>query len=669
MGQEPQRVAVLSYQFWKRHFDGREDILGKSLQLAHKGYIIIGVLPPRFAWSLGDVYLPLNVTDDPKQPVWLSSVKLRVGVQRQASEAEFQGLLQDLARATPRQFPNSFRVRLDPFIDTGHGSLKRILYALFVAVAILLLVGCANASILFLARGVSRNRELALRTAVGATRSRIVRQLLTESIMIACVGAVFGIMLTYAGLVIVVKWLPWSYPREATIQVNFPVLVFGIGLVLFTGIVFGLWPSLRLSQVEPAHLLQANARTRAGGLQNGRTYGLLVASQVGLTLILLTAAGSTIRIFSSIAHIELGYNPKNTLVVGIPLHENSYAAWEKRTVYFDRLRGAVTEIPGVESVAISTMATPPASGLDEKVEILGQLGLEQKQTRLHLVSEEYFSVLGMQPLSGRIWDHAESMRGASVAVINQTMARRYLPTGDATGHALRMPELKNSPYQSAIPQLNGWFEIIGVVPDAKNDGLVNPVRPAVYVPFTVLMDTYTHILVHTRTSPASFFRAVRVQVHNVDSDQQVERESVSLEDVISQQEEWQQSELSTRLLVIFGILALALAAIGLYSVVSYSVTQRAKDIGIRMALGAQRRDILKSVLRSASMGVGAGVAVGAISILAMEKVLSSWVEVNPRDPVALASSIGVLLATAALACFVPARRASGVDPMDALRSE
>ena len=179
-------------------------------------------MPSRFAWTLADAYLPLNVTDDPRQPVSLYSVKLRVGVQRQTAEDEFQGLLQEFARVTPQQFPKSFKVHLDPFVNTSDGSLEHILYALFVAVALLLLIGCANASILFLARGVSRNRELALRTAVGATRSRIVRQLLTESITIACVGAVFGIMLAYAGMVIVVKWLPWSYPHEASIQLNFP---------------------------------------------------------------------------------------------------------------------------------------------------------------------------------------------------------------------------------------------------------------------------------------------------------------------------------------------------------------------------------------------------------------------------------------------------------------
>jgi len=256
-----------------------------------------------------------------------------------------------------------------------------------------------------------------------------------------------------------------------------------------------------------------------------------------------------------------------------------------------------------------------------------------------------------------------------VAVINETMARQYFPTGGAIGHTLRMPDLKSGPYQTAIPQLNGWFEVIGVVADAKNDGLVDPVQPAMYVPFSVLIGPYTHILVHSRTSPASFFRAVRVQVHNVDSDQQTERNAFSLEDVISRRDEWRQSELAARLLVIFGILALALAAIGLYSVVSYSVTQKAKEIGITMALGAQREDVLRSVFMSASIGVGAGVAVGAVLGLAMGKVLSSWVEVNPRDPVALFGSIGLLLATAALASFVPAWRASGCDPMDALRSE
>jgi len=668
-GQESQRVAVLSYQFWKRHFAGRTDILGKPLGLDHKNYSIVGVMPSRFAWTLGDVYLPLNVTDDPKQPVCLCSVRLRAGVQRRTAEAEFQALFEELARVTPQQFPKSFRVHLDPLLHISDGSLVHILYALFVAVALLLLIGCANASILFLARGVSRNRELALRTAVGAIRSRIVRQLLTESIMISCVGAVLGTVLTYAGLVIVVKWLPWSYPREASIQLNLPVLVFGIGLVLFAGIVFGLGPSVRLSQTEPAQLLQGSAPTHAGGLQSGRMYGLLAGSQVALTLLLLTGAASTIRIFIRMTHIELGYNPKNTLVVGIPLRENSYAAWEKRAVYFDRLRGAVTEIPGVQSAAISMMATPPQSGLDEKIEIMGQVGVEEKQTRLHLVSNEYFSVLGMQLLSGRIWDHAESLRGARVAVINQAMSREYFPTGGAIGHTFRMPELKSGPYQTAIPQLNGWFEVIGVVADAKNVGLVDPVQPAIYVPFSVLIGTYTHILVHTRTSPNSFFHAVRVQVHNIDSDQQTERNAWSLEEVISRRDEWRQSELAARLLLIFGTLALALGAIGLYSVVSYSVMERAKEIGIRMALGAQREDVLRSVFKSASIGVGAGVSVGAVLGLAMGKVLSSWVQVNPRDPVALLSPTGVLLATAALACFVPAWRAVRVDPIGVIRSE
>jgi predicted permease len=369
------------------------------------------------------------------------------------------------------------------------------------------------------------------------------------------------------------------------------------------------------------------------------------------------------------AHIELGYKPSNTLVVGIPLHENSYMTWEKRSTYLDRLSEAIAEIPGVQSAAISTMATPPASGLDERVEVMGQVDVAEKQIRLNLVSSDYFGVLGMQLFNGRIWDHAESIRGANVAVVNQAMVRQYWPNGGAVGHSLRMPDMKGSPFQTTITQLNGWFEIIGVVADARNDGLVDPVQPAVYVPYAVFMDTYTHILVHTSSSPHSFFRAIREKVQGVDPEQQVEREAISLQDLISQQDEWKESELAARLLTIFGALALVLAAIGLYSVVSYIVVQRTKEIGIRMALGAQRADVMKSVFVSASLAVGIGLVTGSVVSLAFGKVLSIWVEIDSRDPVALAGSAAVLLVTSVLACLLPGQRACNLDPMEALRSE
>jgi predicted permease len=668
-GQDPQPVVVLSFLFWKRHFEGRRDVVGRSLQLEHKSYAVVGVMPPRFAWSLADIYLPLNVTNDPKHPVWISSVRLRVGARRQVAEAEFQALLENLAKVTPERFPEAFRVRLEPMIKSSYGSVERTLYALFAAVAVLLLVGCVNVSILLLARGVSRHREMAVRTAVGATRSRIIRQLLTESMALALAGVSLGILFAYAALMIIVKWLPWSFPHEASIRINIPVLCFSVVLALLTGLIFGLWPALRLSRPEAARLTESSTRTVGGGARVQRMSALLVPAQIALTLLLLTAAGSSARSFLRLMHADLGYDPRNTLVVGIPLHDNTYMAWVKRVAYFDQLREKVAEIPGVISVAISTMATPPTSGLDEKVEIMGQTTFDEKQIRLHLVSPKYFSLLGIPLLYGRIWDQAETMRGARLAVINQTMARQYWPNGGSVGHSIRLPEIKSSPFRIAVPESDEWFEIIGVIADARNDGLVDPVQPAVYVPYTVWLEAYTHILVHTHASPLSFFRAIRVQIHTVDPDQQVERQAVSLEGLISDQQEWQQGQLATMLFSIFGLLGLALALIGLYSVVSYSVAQRTKEIGIRMALGAQRGDVLRSVFVPAAVSLGAGVAAGIALSLVLGKLLSRWTDVSSRDPLALAISSCILIVASALACLFPARCASGVDPMEALRCE
>lgn len=671
-GQDAQPVIVLSFPFWRRHFAKDPHVLGSTFGMAHKNYTIVGVLPPRFAWTLADVYAPLKVTNDPGQTFGLSSVKLKVGVSPKMAEAEFQALFEQFAKETPGHFPGTFRIHLERLIDGYGDNLAHILYLLFGAVALLLFIGCANVSILLLARGTLRQHELAVRIAVGATRNRIIRQLLTESLVLSLCGAIVGILLSYGTIALIAKWLPQSsYPHEAAIQINMPVLSFGVGIALLTGLLFGLSPALQLSRLDAGHGMQFNARTIGGDVRAKRTHALLITGQIALTLLLLTAAGASVAGFVRLMHTQLGYDPHNTMVVGIPLHDNTYMTWGERATYLNRLRQQVAAIPGVISAAISTMATPPANGIDEGIEVMGIPTVEEHQIRLNLVSAEYFSLLHIPLLHGRVWDQSETMRGSRLAVINETMARQYWPNGDALGHAFRMSEVKSRPFAIAAPGSDQWFQIVGVVVDARNDGLANPVKPAVYVPYTILMETYTNILVHTHGTPLSVFHTVRMQVHALDSNQQVEGQGqgISLEEMITEQDEWQQGHLATLLFGAFGFLALALALVGLYSVLSYSVAQRTNELGVRMALGAQRSDVLKAIFASAMVSVACGVAVGIILSLSLANLLARWTEVSSRNPLIILTAALLLIGASALACLFPASHASSMDPMEALRCE
>lgn len=670
-GADPQPVVVLSFSFWHRHFGGTPSVLGKILQMAHKNYVVVGVMPQRFAWTLADVYLPLKVTNDPKEPFWPSCLKLRKGVTPQTAETELQPLFEQFAKENPEHFPATFRIRIQWLRSECGNSFEHSLWLLLGAVAVLLLIGCANVSILLLARGTSRQHELGVRTALGATRIRIIRQLLSESLLLALSGAVLGTMLAYGTVKLIVKWLPvYSYPAEVAIKVNLPVLLFSVGLALLTVLLFGLSPALQLSRPEIGQALQSSPRTIGGGLRTKRTHSFLIAGQIALTLLLLSAAGAATEGLLRLMRTQLGYDPHDTMVVGIPLHENTYMTWEGRAAYFNQLRQRVAAIPGVVSAAISTLATPPANGIDERIQITNRPAVEEQRIRLNLVSAEYFTLLKIPLLRGRVWDQAEMMRGARLAVINETMARQYWPKGDAIGGAVRMPEVKDQPFGIAAPGSDQWFQVVGVVGDAKNTGLASPVKPAVYVPYTIWLEVYTHVLVHTRGAPLPFLRAVRAQIRSVDSDQQVEGQTgVTLDGLIDQQQDWQQSRLVTMLSTGFSLLALLLAVLGLYSVVSYSVAQRTNEFGIRMALGAERSDLIRAAVASAAVSISVGLLAGILLTLSFTKLLASWTEGSAASALVLLGATVMLTCCSALASFVPALRAARVDPMTALRYE
>jgi predicted permease len=669
-GQDPENVAVLGYQFWHRHYNGDPDIVGKNIQLVHKRYAIVGVVRPRFTWGDGEVYLPLKLTADPARTYFVMT-RLKPGVTRAAANAEIQSLLEQFAKQTPSHFPEHFRVTLEGLNDQFVDRIGGTLFLLLSAVALLLLIGCGNVSILLLARGTARQHEMAVRSAIGAERSRILRQLLTEALMLSITGAAIGVALAYGLVKLIVNWLPeFSFPHEAALSINLPVLLFSVGLALLTGIVFGISPALQSSRPDLAQVMQSSMRRMTAGVRGRRAHGMLIAGQLSLTLLLLAGAGTAMQGFVRIMRVNLGYDPHNTMSVGIPVHDNSYITWEARRAYFAQLLEKVRAMPEVVSAGLSTNATPPNNGWEQRFEISGRPAAEQERARINFISPEYFSVLHIPLLQGRIWDESETIHGDRLALINQSLAHQYFPNGDAIGSQIRVPELKGEPpFQLAVAGSDGWFQVVGIVSDARNDGLRNPTKPAAYVPYTIMMPVWTQILVRTRVPPLMLLRAIREQIHTVDPDQQSVRDVRDLDSWITGQPEWAEGHLVASLFAGFAMLALALAATGLYSVISYTVAQRTGEFGIRMALGAVRKDVLLMVFRSAAMSVAGGVLTGVVLTIALNRVLARWIQGSSFDVLILLGVVLLLLITSGLSCFIPARRASSVDPVVALRYE
>jgi putative ABC transport system permease protein len=667
-GQDPQPVVVLSYLFWQRHFNGDPTVVGRRIQLVHKNYTIIGVLPSRFTWEDAAVYLPLKISNDANID-YGPLLKLKPGVTFAAVNAELQPLLEQFAKETPTHFPKKFRVQVRGLNEQFEEHLGHSLLLLFGAVSLLLFIGCANVSILLLARGTARQHELAIRSAIGASRWRIQRQLLTEALALSLLGALGGVLLAYGLLPLLVRWLPeYSFPHEALIGINLPVLGFSVALAIASGIVSGLAPAFQFSNPQVAQLMQSSSRRLAGGARGKRTHNLLVAGQIALTLLLLTSAAAAINGFVKLVRTDLGYDPHSVMSVGIPVHQNTHVSWENRSAYFEQILARVQAMPEVVAAGISSNATPPSNGWDLPFEVFGRPTGQQEHLRANFVSPEYFSVLRIPLLQGRLWEHPEIVRGARLAVINQTLAHEYWPHGDAVGKQLRLPELKGEPpFSQAVPDSNQWLQIIGIVADARDDGLRKPIKPAVYVPFSLHMSMWTQILVRTHTSPLRVLQHVRAAIKAVDPDQQAAGQTRDLEQWIRREDEYAYGRLVAALFSGISIVALVLAAIGLFSVVSYGVAQRTNEFGIRLALGASEGQVLRLVLSSTAVNVIGGLAAGFLLSLLFSGILSKWAEGSAHNPLLVVAVTLLLVLTAAVAAFIPARRASSVEPMVALR--
>ena len=506
---------------------------------------------------------------------------------------------------------------------------------------------------------------------MGASGFRIVRQLLTESLLISLAGAGLGVFVAYRAIGFIIPRLPeYSYPYEADFHINFGILVFSVGLALLSGIVFGLFPALQLAQPEISQVMQASTRRLTGSAKGRTLHAALIAGQIALTLLLMTAAGAAIQTFIQLNRVPLGYEPQHVMSVIIPLGENAHTTWADRSRFFAQLREKVLETPGVYAAAISTNATPPDSGWTLPVEILGKPASQAQEAHVEFVSPEYFTTLQIPLLRGRTWTQSEIARGAVLVVVNQAFVRHYLSGGDAMGHSVRISQLtSNPPYRLGATGSDGWLSVIGVVADSLDDGLDKPVAPAVYAPYTLLTMTGTQILVRTQGEPLAMVHSIRQQIASIDPDQQIISDVRDLEGWIQREPEFARGRLISMLFGAFAVLALVLAAVGLYSVVSYTVAQRTSELGIRVALGARRRDVLRIVGLSAGVSVGLGVVTGLALSFGLSRLIARWIEGGTRDPFMILAASGLLILVAAIACLAPARRALAINPMVALRSD
>jgi len=661
-------VAVLSYLFWQRQFGGNRDVLGKNIELNHKLYTVIGVVPPRFTWGDSDVYHPALPTADPNE-LWLAFVKLKPGTKFPVAEAQFQALVDQFAKQS-KNYPQERKVKIVTLNEQVLGQFAGTLTLLFGAVLALLLIGCANVSILLLARGTARQHELAVRVSVGAARSRLIRQLLTESILLSVTGALVGVLAAYKGVAALSAFLPYySFPHEAAIHVNSAVLVFTAAVAVLTGVLFGISPAWQLSRPKLGQLIQASSRKHTGSAHNRHTHRLLIAGQVALTLLLMAAAGAAMKAFIARLHTPLGFDPDHVIAMNVGFPKGANPTWPARLAAQELVRKTITEVPGVDTASVSTTWFPGFGGFNAKIELQGKPSLTDAQAVGCLVSAHEFLTLRIPLLAGRLYDDPENMRAAHVAVVNQAFVKQFIGDSNPIGQRVRSPMLKVEQPSLLLAQApDDWLEIIGVVGDAKNDGLDHPIKPAVFLPYSFILPTDESILVRVTGDPDVVLRSIKERLRQLNPEMVVGNNTHTLLWWMENQG-WGRERFIATLFSLFAVLALALAATGLYSVVSFAVTQRTQEVGIRMALGAPRTSIIRLVLASTGAMLGFGLAIGLALSVALNGVVASWVKGSARDPLTLLASAMLLLLVAVGACIVPAWRAATIDPMRALRTE
>jgi putative ABC transport system permease protein len=668
---QPEPVIVLSYRAWQRLFQGSPDAIGKAIILNDVTYSVIGVMPPRFGWWTSDGgWVPALIDSRQERPLF-TIARLRPGISKAVAEQQLHALHLELAKAHPARFPtNGFTTVLNNYLDitAASGEMQSSLQLLFGAVGFLLLIACANVANLQMARATARRREIALRMSVGAGRGRVLRQLLTESVALSLVGGVLGILLAVAFTRAIVTLMPEFYvPNEARISVNGYVLAFSAGISVLTGIVFGLAPALECSRLQLVETLKDATKGAGTSAAGGQPRNLLVVLEVALSVVLLMGAGLTVRGFVNLQKTDVGFQPERVLMVGLQVSPKRYATYEQRIAFTEDVLRRVRATPGAESAAMGNGGLPfggPQSGFS----IEGQPPVQAQRILVNLISADYSKTLGIPLRAGRLLSEQEVARGDAVAVINEAAAKFWTAGVSPIGRRVRL-DLLDKPGNALLPagRATPVFTVVGVLANTRNAGLRDAPDPAVFLPYTVIAPTGRMLAVRTQGSPMMLLNAVRQQVQQVDKDQPLTR-PITLEEILGQQTV--QPRFNMALFTFFGLQGLVLAVVGIFSVLSYAVVRRTHEIGVRMALGAERSDVLALLFRMGGKLVLTGLAAGLLGSFALARILRSEVfQVPVTDGLALLGVVTILSGAAFLACLLPARRASRLDPMIALRHE
>ena len=668
---EPEPVAVLTFRLWQELFAGDPNVLGKTLRLNDEIYTIIGVMPSRFGWWTNDgVWMPLGLNSNDSRMVF-PIVRLKPGVSAAAAEHELHALHLALAVNPQARIPNEeFATKLTNYLDitVASGEMRQSLQLLFGAVAFLLLIACANVANLQLAKATARAREMSIRLAIGAGRGQLVRQLLTESVLLSLLGGLLGLLFAYWITQLIVTWMPANYvPNESRIEVNNQVLIFCIGVSVLTGILFGMVPALQSSSQNLVDSLKDEGRGSSAGA-GGKARSLLVIAEVALAVVLLVSASLMIRSFVALQKVDLGFHPEHVMSASLPLPPKRYATWEQRNRFAHDLLERVRNTPGVVAATIGNGGLP-FGGPASIYSIDGQTDTDTRWIMIHAVGADYLGTLGIPLLRGRMLTEREVDAADHVAVINDLAGRLWPPGENPIGQRIRLNELEKPGGQGILMPADPspYVTVVGVIGNTRNDDLRTDSQPAVLVPYTLRAPPSRTLAIRSQGDPLMLVNSLRGYVQELDGEVPLTAPT-TLAEVIGFRTA--QPRFTMVLFSLFAVLGLALALAGIYSVLSYLVAMRTREIGLRMALGAQRSEILRLILRSGFRLVGAGLIIGILASFATVRLLGSKLnlfQVTAGDPGSYLSVALLIIVVAAAACLIPARRATRIDPMVALR--
>jgi len=519
-GRAPGQIAVISYSFWQRAFQGSRDVIGRNILLNDKQYTIIGVLPVRFTWNDVDAYTPLDLRPSLHDDVTVFG-RIKPGITQQQIAAEFDPLLEKFRKQVPPYWYPEGRIRAK-WVGVNEGILGKFattLWVLFGSVLLLLLIACANVANLLLARAATREGEMAIRVSIGATRIRLMRQMLTESVLLALTGGILGVGLALAGVKGVIALMPeYSIPHEAVIALNWPVLWFAVALSVVTGIIFGFAPALQISGESQPQALKGAGRGAGMSADHRRFHEALMICELTLSLLLLTGAGVAVKGLVTLQQERLGYDPGGVLTFQLPLAEGKYGTWATRRTFYQAVLDHLTRIPGVQAVALSETGIPPYSGFNSNLIFDDRPATQTVKASVNLVSNGYFQSVHVPLLRGRLFNHSEILRANAVAVVTQDLAKRYFANKDPIGRHVQL-DLLNQPLPKQIfkaPQFNNSFEVVGVVGSARNRGLHEEADPAIFIPYTIICAPDDSFFVRTATDPMRLVSPVREAVKSAD---------------------------------------------------------------------------------------------------------------------------------------------------------